>query len=299
MYADRIDRLMMQFHQIVFPADQWPLLLLQRYGLKGQRECSFKLEVGSGLIANRYVLGVARERIPTSTWVSLLGDLLPADWGVALRKQLDQHFQQATTVYLGFEQGPSGANLRLYFEFWDSVVLRLQNAPAEQIQRWQSSDPPLWTLMVGYKWPITAPAQLQISNYQVRPVLDADNILRRARLQLLQTSTDEEEPSVTAVLNLLVRILDSDTSFLPVYMEVSELGSLRRSFDLAVHRYGLRVSDVASEIQNVISSLLGPGVALQDALPRGSLHPWITHVSAGLSRRGRPYACIYYDDEDQ
>lgn len=289
----------MQFPQRAFPADQWPLLLLQRYGLEGQRECSFKLEVGSGLIAHRYVLGVAREKIPVSAWGPLLGDLLPAGGEGALRQQLDQHFQQATTVYLGFEQGPSGANLRLYFEFWDSVVRRLQNTPAEQIQRWQSSDPPLWTLMVGYKWPIAAPAQLQISHYQVRPLLDADNILRRARLHLPRTSTDEEEPSATAVLNLLARILDSNTSFLPVYMEVSEVGTLRGSFDLAVHRYGLRVSDVASEVQNVISSLLGPGVALQDALPKGSLRPWITHVSGGLSRHGKPYACIYYDDEDQ
>jgi hypothetical protein len=36
-------------------------------------------------------------------------------------------------------------------------------------------------------------------------------------------------------------------------------------------------------------------VSLQDALGGHSPQSWLSHLSAGISRQGLPYACIYYE----
>lgn len=279
------------------PADQWPLLLCRRHGLRWRRESSFKVEVGSGLLPQRYVLGVARETITSSIWSALLNELgLPGLSG-ELRCRIDSEYQQASTVYLGYEQGVNGANMRLYFEYWDVVTRRLHGTSPEETQRWQVHGPPLWPMGVGYKWPAAGGGGLSVSRYGVRPLLQTSRIPARAKQLLSGWPQGSERSPERAILTLLDRILASDATIAPVFLEVEEPGTPRASFDLSVHRYGLRLSAVAAEVQALITSLLGPGITLRDALRGGSLQGWITHVSAGRSRYGMPYACIYYEPE--
>ena len=282
-------------HPDLAPADQLPYLLCRRYQLNWRPEHSFKAELGTGLVSSRYVLGIARESITPHSWNALLHDLQLPEHHPGLMDTLAENFQQASTVYLGFEQRVNGANLRLYLEYWDEVVRRLRQTPEADIKDWQGSVPPLWPMGVGYKWQAADRHQLSITRYGVRPLLEPLQIFERAR-QLLRGQRSPAGDAVGgAVLALMRHILASSASISPVFLEVDEPGSPRRSFDLCVHRYGLRLADVSTLLQQMLRSCLGAGVNLQDALEGHSPQSWLTHVSAGISRDGLPYACIYYE----
>lgn len=289
------------------PADQIPFLLCRRHRLSSCLERSFKVEAGSGLLPHRYVLGIARKTISPSTWEDLLEDLQLLRQHPELTTTITDHFRQASTIYLGFEQGVSGANLRLYFEEWDAVVERLRHTPEEEIRRWQTEGPPSWPLMVGYKWPAIGRHQLILSRYKVHPLLDSQGIIERVERMLasarplpggIESLSQQRSPFGFAVLSLLQPILASDPAIAPVFLEVDEPGLPRRSFDLCLHRYQLRLQDLRAPLQHLLHSLLGTHPKLETALQGRSCDAWITHLSAGWSRHGLPYACIYYESPD-
>jgi hypothetical protein len=281
--------------QDLLPADQLPYILCDRHQLNWRPEHSFKVEIGTGLLSSRYVLGIDRESIAPHTWNALLHDLQLPEHHPGLMATLAANFQQASTVYLGFEQRQNGGNLRLYFEYWDEVVRRLRKTPAADIQAWQGSEPPLWPMGVGYKWPAVDIHRLCITRYGVRPLLEPLQILERARQLLVGQHLTGGDAVAGTVLALMKYVLASRTTISPVFLEVDEPGSPRRSFDLCVHRYRLRLLDVANLLQQMLRSCLGPTVSLQDALGGHSPQSWLSHLSAGISRQGLPYACIYYE----
>ncbi|MEB3200188.1 MAG: hypothetical protein VKK62_06645 [Synechococcaceae cyanobacterium] len=291
----------------LLPADQRPLQLCRRHGLRWRREHSFRAEPGCGLLSNRYVLGIAQETISLDTWHALLTDLrlpLPerSAGGAAsgsLRDELTARFQQASTVYLGFEQGVSGGNLRLYFEDWEAITRRLRQTPAPEIATWQTGEPPLWPMGVGYKWASAGGGRLRHTRYGVRPLLEGARIRTRAAGALQPPGWSQGGAAAGAVLRLLERILASDAAVAPVFLEVDEPGTPRRSFDLCVHRYGLRIEDLNAELQQLLDALLGPSACLRSALQGRSPQALVTHLSAGTSHHGMPYACLYYTLPDE
>lgn len=281
----------------LFP-DQLPFLICRRLQLSYRLERSFKLEVGSGLLTNRYVLGIDRQAITPPAWRALLSALQLSQHNPDLISSLEGHFQKSSTVYLGFEQGVAGANLRLYFEYWNAVVQLLQQTPKAEISSWQDSEPPQWAMGTGYKWPASGHHRLIISRYWVRPLLSQAQILDRVD-RLLSGDADEQSSLSNifrgSVLNLLQSVLSSDQSISPVFLEVDEPGTARCSFDLAVHRYQLQLHHLIESLQPLFMCLLGTGVQRGGPLLGSNGGAIVTHVSAGRSRHGLPYACIYYD----
>jgi hypothetical protein len=97
------------------------------------------------------------------------------------------------------------------------------------------------------------------------------------------------------VLRLLEVILLRAPTIDPVFLEVLEGDSPRRSFDLCVHRHGLSLRDLEPWLTPVVRWFLGDRVGLRDCLGGEGLEACLTHVSAGCSRRGLPYCCVYFD----
>jgi len=187
------------------------------------------------------------------------------------------------------------------------VVERLRHTPEGEIRRWVTDGPPLWPLGVGYKWPAAGRHRLIVSRYRVQPLLSQQGILERVNRVLAPAQLPfpngagirQPLPALAAaVRGLLQPLLASDSSIAPVFLDVEEPGTLRRSFDLCVHRYQMRIDDVMEPVQDLLNSLLGTGASLERALQGRSSDARITHVSAGWSRHGLPYACIYYEPPD-
>ena len=165
---------------------QLPFLLCQHYQLPYVLERSFKLEVGRGLLTDRYVLGVPAEAIIADCLVVIIRALgMPAD-KPGLTERLKSELSRATTVYFGYEGVTKGSgSLRLYFEYWDEVATRLKATPASVIRGWATADRPLWEMGVGYKWHVdeTIPKaikNLYRSNYRVQPLLLQAEILKKS-----------------------------------------------------------------------------------------------------------------------
>lgn len=281
---------------------QLPFLLCQHYQLPWVLERSFKLEVGRGLLSDRYVLGVPAEAIIADCLVAIIRDLgMPAD-KPGLTERLKSELSRATTVYFGYEGVAKGSgSLRLYFEYWDEVVTRLKATPASVIRGWATADRPLWEMGVGYKWHVdeTRPKtinSLYRSDYWVQPMLPQAEILKQTNITVLRSGMDPEIQIM--VKDIIAIILSSSPEIDPVLLQASEIDSPRDSIDLCVHRYNLRLSQLEHRFLPILQSFLGMRWSLSDCLKGRSSDAWITHLSTGISRNGAPYIGLYYESLD-
>ena len=279
------------------PAALWPLLVCQRHRLPSQLERSFRLELGAGLLCQRYILGCPARAIAAEQLLPLVRDLGMPISAEQVQATLLPHLQRASTVYLGYEQAASGDSHRLYFEYWDEVVQRLSALPAVEIEGWCAGHRPRWEMGVGYKWPIghasQGAAELYTTAYQVQPMLPKSEMLMQAEAVL-------GIAGVPADLRLLVQallqaIVQHSPGIDPVFLEVAEADSPRRSFDLSVHRLELSLQDLEPWLNPLICRFLGHSHGLRDCLHGAAPQACLTHISAGCSRRGFPFCCVYYD----
>jgi hypothetical protein len=283
---------------LALPA-QLPQIVCRRHQLPAQLERSFRLELGSGLQAHRYILGCPARLIAADRLQRLVRDLGMPITPERVSELLLPQLQRASTVYLGYEDAISGDSHRLYFEYWEEVVQRLRGTPATEIAAWSTAGRPLWEMGVGHKWrarPGTRSrqvAQVYSSRYHVRPLLPQGEILALAQRLLRAVAMPQD--LLQRLLAVLWTISQHAPDLDPVFLEVSEPDSPRCSFDLCVHRLGLRLGDLEPCLTTVVQWFLGERHSLVDCLIPKRLDGWITHLSAGCSRRGLPYCCVYYE----
>ena len=284
------------------PSERLPFLICQHYQLPWILERSFKIQQGLGLLADRYVLGVPAEAISSACLDAIMQDLGMPDDDPGLIERLNNELSRATTVYLGYEGGLKNAgSLRLYFEYWDEIVSRLRSTPASEIIRWAGADRPAWEMGVGYKWRVDdiisrASASIYRSDYLVQPMLPHAEILEQSGRILLRSGM---APDLQAMLtDVMAMILSGTPDVEPVFLQARENDSPRYSFDLCVHRYNLRLTDLELKLGPILQRCLGSPLALSDCLQGRSSDAWITHFSAGQSRNGAAYIGLYYDPLD-
>lgn len=283
-------------------AAQLPALVFGRHGLPAELERSFRLERGVGLLRNRHVLGCPARLISADCFEQMVAEMGMPVSADRFRSELLPQLQHASTVYLGYEQCGAGDTHRLYFEYWDAVVQRLRATPAADIGRWHTGRRPRWEMGRGHKWlcpaghavPISPqqPSVFYTSVYWVMPLLPQQELLKLAEATLRSAAVPEDLG--LRILSLMRWILMQDPTIDPIFLEVVEAGSPRRSFDLCVHRLGLRLTDLESWLNPIVQWLLGDDSDLSDCVQVDQDQAWVTHVSAGCSRRGQPYCCVYY-----
>lgn len=274
-------------------ASQLPLAICHRHRLACHQEFSFKLEAGLPPLPRRHVVGIPARALTADSLTTVLQELVMPAFPSVTAADLQQQWQQSTTVYLGYEEHHTGSSLRLYFEYWDQVVQRLEQLPPEQLHTWQELDQPLWPMGVGYKWPVAASGPLISTHYWVRPLLNPHQILAKVRGYLRQPGCDSRIDTI--IMALTGAVLSRNLQDWPVFLDVREPAGPRSSFDLCCHRHGLRLEACQQALDQLIQTLCGPAWRLHDCLQGQPLNSWLTHISAGINRAGKPYACIYYD----
>jgi len=190
--------------------------------------------------------------------------------------QFDAMLAEANTVGFGFEHG----TCKVYLEFWEQLVRRLQREPA-------NVDPAL--LFLGFKWAPRGAAA--IARYTCYPLLSIQGIRRR-----LDALYDERSPSVQAageILELAARRIGAD-SF--VYVEAAEEGNPRKSFDLNFYKAGLRVDELRPALSALAGRYALAGHSLESILA-GAGERTFGHLSGGLGRQGEDFLTVYYEIE--
>lgn len=270
-----------------------PLSLCRQHRFPHQIEYSFKLESGRLPLVDRYVVGVSAQEISAGQLRAVTQDLGMPFSSTVGEPQLETLRQQATTIYFGHEEHPSGSSLRLYFEFWDQVCKRLKQVPQHELAQWRHADAPLWMMMVGYKWPSLTCAESRQTDYWVRPLLTSAQIHEK----VIGYTSGAASPSVFSGImsHLVMDVIGVSPQQLPVFLDVRDSAGKRQSFDLCCHRYGVKLNAHRGSIESLIQLLTGSHLPLEHCLNGHSPESWLTHISAGLNHQGHAFATFYYD----
>lgn len=238
---------------------------LQGLRLEGL-EHSFKMSPGS-LLADRYLAGIHKSDIDPARLFELCE---AAGMPERYRAQFRTEAEGANAFHFGFEGQGTGGIYKVYLEY----AHRLRPGAA---------DPTL--LHLAYKWDCVDPAISTIARYVCHPGLDAAAIAGR-----LARACDA---TLAEPLQALVHLAAGRTAEPLMYLEVSEEGNPRASFDLNLHAAGLRIAEI--------------GVLLAQARKHYAIAPeafdslfeqvggrTLGHVSGGTSRAGRDFLTVYY-----
>jgi tryptophan halogenase len=228
-------------------------------------ERSFKVSPRK-LLANRFLAGVNSRDLPAETLSGVCGSLRMPRW---MLDQVRIRSAEATTVHFGFEQGTTSAIYKVYLEF------------ARRLQLWQA-DPVL--LHLAYKWDPIEPSRHAVASYVCVPGLDARQIAERVAAV---TSGPARRACGEVLSQVSLRTADL------MYLDVTEEGNPRRSFDLNVHEASLAVSDVAAPIAQACTAYGCPPARVQALIDFAS-SARLAHLAGGVSRDGEEFMTLYY-----
>ena len=246
-------------------------------------ERSFKMSAGS-LLAERYLAGVRREALTALALSSLCGQLqMPDDYLEALLHDLPE----ADSVHFGYEAGEAyeeaqaggkaGCVYKIYLEFWQRLN-QTQNASAPVL------------LHLAYKWDVQSPGRRAVSEYRCFPGLSAAQAM--ARMEALYGADGGASLAASrALVGMAARLTREPL----MYLEVSEPGNPRASFDIRLYAAQLRLKDAHPALLRV-SRVYDIADAF-DALYAQQREGLLGHLSGGVDRAGSDFLTVYTPGE--
>lgn len=253
--------------------------LLQRIdalGLPCGQEDAFKL-TRAGLITDRVLVGVPALGSNVNALLQIAEQemAMPEDGGATL----SAHAAQASAVFFGIENNPQGVVFKVYLEFWEEVKRTVLQRP--------SATPLL--LHLGIKWRSTRPGHHEVARYMCYPLLSAKQVMRRI--------TAIYPPGVQSnackpVLDIVRQGLKQQSEANLLYLEVSEQGNQRRSFDVNLYKTGINLSSCVKALGEAASHFGIAGAAIDIQIERFG-HCALGHLSGGTDRHGQEFLSVY------
>jgi hypothetical protein len=252
-------------------------------GLKPEgEERSFKMAQGM-LLEQRYLMGVGKAAIGEARLFDTCVRMgMPAPQLAALKALLPE----ANSVHFGYEQGASAMVFKVYLEFWQRLNQALGGRPPGAVAP-QGLAPVV--LHVAWKWDVAQPDKAAVAEYRCYPELHSVGIFER--LGGLYPAHGEP-PSLEAAERIINLALKRTKKTL-MYLEVSEAGNPRASFDIRLYATELRVADVHPWLQAAARSY-GVAPARFDAFFKTVRERALGHLSGGVDREGRDFLTVYY-----
>lgn len=231
--------------------------------------------VGGRLLADRVLLGWRIADLPLEDFLAWVDE---AGMPEAAAAELRRHAHRANALSISVEASPAGTVFKAYLEFWDEVRATVRReGPAEPR-----------CLHLGVKWDSTAPGHHTVAHYLVRPMLTAGDILRRLSMH----DTPDGHAAVEVARALVQRGARRRPGVSMIYLEASEAGNPRQSFDINLYKTGQTVASAADLLLPAGRSLGLDDSALPDVLQRWADLP-LGHVAGGTDRHGRPFLSLY------
>jgi tryptophan halogenase len=256
-------------------------LLLELVGSLGARfqyERSFRIS-RAGLQANRFLLTLAKADVAGDPRARVFDICRRMDMPANLLDAAAAQFDAAGSLHFGFEGDVDSIVCKLYLE---QVI-----GPAQARAAMARSEALLQH--VAFKWDLATGVGL-VTRYMWYPLLAAHGIAER----LAQVYRDAGDP---VSMQIARSVLDLALERVPAqrlqYLEVSEDGNARRSFDLNLYDAGLLVKDLRPALSAMRERYeLRPGrfQALYDQVKGRALG----HVAGGMHRNGQDFFNIYH-----
>jgi hypothetical protein len=254
----------------------WEELLIRAQELRRPfgREQSFKLVPGR-LVADRLLVGLHAAGLDAQALFGLCEELGLPPAGRAL---LEAQLPRANAVFLACEEAGGPPLYKAYLEFWDEVRARVR-----------AGDRSPQVLHFGVKWSAAQPGRHEEARYVCHPLLASREVLlRMAAAYPAQDEASALEPA-RAIVRMAAR-RRPDAAFL--YLDASETGNPRRSFDINLYAAGLQVQEAAGSLRQAASHFGVPARALEDQLQVLGPLP-LGHLSGGRDRRGAEFLSVY------
>ena len=265
------------------PAEQaavLPFRIIESLGIGCGYERSFKLSDRS-ILANRYLLGIHTGDVTRNQLTGACRQLnMPHNFQVEFLDGLPG----ADTILFGFEDDEqAGSIYKVYLEYWDRLRHRLLTGDSPR-------EP--YLLHKGFKWQINAPDKQTVTLYQCLPGLAVEEIRNR----IFRIYRDMPQPrGIGAVIGIISAAQRQKADDRYLYMEAGESGNPRKSFDLNLYPAGLRVEQIAESIRDAAAAFGVPEDKLEKLLSI-IRDKFFGHLSGGISRTGKEYVTIYYEN---
>lgn len=242
-------------------------------GVPYGREQSFKLAPGQ-LLADRLLIGVPASQLTAETTLAIGSAFgMPA----AAQQLVTSRFSEANAVFFATEDSAVHRVFKLYLEFWDLVRARVRGGDAS---------PQL--LHLGVKWDSARPDRFEVAHYTCVPLLNSRDVLRRMAAVL----PPDAPRGAVGIAQDIVRLAAGRSGAPFIYMDVSETGNPRRSFDINLYKSELVVGDAASQLRAAAAHFGVAGPPFETLLAGMQAMP-LGHVAAGLDRRGGEFLSLY------
>ncbi len=247
-------------------------------------ERSFKI-ANAALLHNRYLLGVSKKAVGQRADDRLIEMCNMMGTPKTLLDIFKQYLPQANYVHFGFEQNEKTTVYKVYLEFFETIK--------EEIEKGKHRPGPA-LLHLGLKWDVSNPARQSLTRYTWYPWLSPHEILQRVSDILEpERGAAAREAAEQLVSVALARIPARDI----LYLEVTEEGNPRRSFDINVYRANLQVA----EVYPMLSML-----CRRHSIPFDTFHSLYDgiktkrfgHLAAGVDRDRNSFFTVYYGVEE-
>ena len=266
----------------------WLIQQVQGLGVRYGVEDSLQIGAG-GITVDRFLVSLPKSALGDAAHARLLHLCRGLAMPPALLRRYQSCLPDADHCYFGWECRDGRVRLKAYLEYF---------------QRWRAEKPVApgpgrdVLMVLGFKWQADAPAQYGVTRYRWHPELSAAQVRGRA-LDLMTAGrggplADVCRHLLDAALDPAVPADDETGSGTALrFLEVTDDGSDRHSFDINLYRRGRRVADIEQSLRGLAAAL---GLAEQDlaadlAAIRGDS---LGHVSGGRNRHGQPFVTVYH-----
>ena len=189
--------------------------------------------------------------------------------------------RDANHVYFGIEKNEKTVIFKAYLEFRDKIEREIGDTSVT------GKSYPLFT---GFKWDTLLPSQQVVTSYDWYPRLRVPEILARLRVTL-DPARDHGLFDVTR--GIIERASEKTPHGDIQYVEVTEEGNPRRSYDVNLYKAGYRVEDMHPFLLKAAQHYAIPFPRF-NALYEKIRAERFGHVAGGVDRIDRDFMTVYY-----
>ena len=243
-------------------------------------EQSFKAVRGH-LFENRFLLGINRREMEGNRdeRISLICEKIGMPHN--LLASFMQALPAANHVYFGAEKNEQTLLFKAYLEFRDKIEQQIVGARVIG----QS-----FLLFSGFKWDAFWPTRQAVTRYDWYPSLPVPEMLEHLRTTIDPSRHSGLWEFVRGITERAAeKIADSEIQFL----DVSEEGNPRRSFDINLYKSGLRLEDLSLPLLRALRHYAIPSGSIESLYQRIKAASF-GHLAGGVDRANNDFMTVYY-----